>query len=108
MVLEKDQASSWSWKQNSLCTVDVEKQALVYNPDYFIYKNLMDNIKLQSRRIMSFSYLMDTLCMKNPDGSMVLLCKNLEGPRRAELDIDGKSHWVDLAGHSICVIQIGN
>jgi glucosylceramidase len=106
MVLEKGQASTWGWRQNSLFTVDAQTGTLVANPDYQIYKLIADHLQTGARRVMSFSYLLDTLCLKNPDGSLCLFLKNLEGPRQARIDVDGTQRSVDLAGHSVCAITI--
>ena len=106
VVLSENPVSTWGWNQNSLVTADTQTVELIYNPDYEVYKMFADNIQPGAVRIMSFSYLADTLAVKNPDGSLVVFLRNLEGERNAKISIDGKDKTVTLPGHSICAIKL--
>ena len=71
-----------------------------------VYKMFADNIQSGAVRVISFSYLADTLAVKNPDGSLVVFLRNLEEERNAKISIDGKYKTVTLPGHSICAIKL--
>jgi glucosylceramidase len=104
VVLNQEGTSSWGWKQNSLVTADTESGKLVYNPDYRVFKFLSEAIPPGAVRVMSFSYLKDTLAFRNPDGSGVVLLRNLDGPRKATLQVNNVETVVELPGNALCAV----
>ncbi|MFW5803053.1 MAG: glycoside hydrolase family 30 protein [Verrucomicrobiota bacterium] len=106
MVLDQNRTSTWGWPQNSLCTVNTETGQLVFNPDFEIFQLLGKAIRPGAMRIRAFSYLARTACFRNPDGSFVLLLRNLEGPRQAEITLDGATQTVELPGHAVCCVRL--
>jgi O-glycosyl hydrolase len=54
----------------------------------------------------AFSYLADTLCFRNPDGSVALFLENLEAARTANLLVDGKAQTLQLPERSLCVFRV--
>ena len=106
IVLSQTPRSSWGWKQNSLVTVNTEDGVLSYNPDFRVYRFLYDHIKPGAVRLMSFSYQSTTLAVRNPDGTHIVLLRNLDEERTATIKIDGKTQSVELPGYSICAIEL--
>jgi glucosylceramidase len=106
-VLGENPASSWGWKQNSMCTANGAKQDLMFNPDYSVFRLLGANVKPGAVRVRSFSQLLSTACFRNPDGRFCLLLRNLEGPRTAEVTLDGAQREVRLRGHALCALALG-
>ena len=104
VVLSQVGKSSWGWKQNSLVTANTETGELIYNPDYRVYKFLRDVIRPGAVRVMSFSYLKESLALRNSDGTGVVLLQNMTGPRTVTLRIDGAEQLVDLPGKALCAI----
>jgi glucosylceramidase len=105
-VLDQNCTSSWGWSQNSLCTADTEKGELIFNPDFKIFELIGNKLRPGARRVRSFSFLAHTLCFKQPDGSCLLLIRNLEGARRADVTLDGVSRTVNLPARSVCCITL--
>jgi len=105
-VLGENAASTWGWKQNAMCTAHGERQALVFNPDYHVFRLLGSHVKSGAVRVRCFSQLLSTACFRNPDGRLCLLLRNLEGPRTAELRLDGVKHDVKLPGHALCALVL--
>jgi hypothetical protein len=56
--------------------------------------------------VQAFSYLVDTLCFRNPDGSVALFLKNMEAARTADLIVDGKAQTLALPERSLCAFRI--
>lgn len=108
MVLDQDRTSTWGWPQNSLCTANTDTGELVFNPDFEVFEMLGRALRPGAVRVRSFSYLANTACFRNPDGTFALLLRNLEGPRKIEVTLDGNTQAVDLPGHSLCSIQLGH
>lgn len=106
-VLGENPASTWGWKQNSMCTAHGGRRELVFNPDYRVFRLLGSTIKPGAVRVRSFSDRLDTACFRNPDGRFCLLLRNLEGPRTAELTLDGVTRGVRLPGHALCALMLG-
>jgi glucosylceramidase len=105
-VLGEDPASAWGWKQNSMCTAHAGKQALVFNPDYEVFRLLGSRVKPGAVRVRCFSQLLATACFRNPDGRFCLLLRNLEGARTARVTLDGVTRDVKLPGHALCALTL--
>jgi glucosylceramidase len=106
LVLERGGASSWGWKQNSLFSVDSAAKQLITNPEYQVFKLIADALQPGALRVRSYSYLVPTVCFRNPNGGLVVLMRNLEGPRRVEFTVDGSMQTADLPGHSVCAVPL--
>jgi len=107
-VLGENPASAWGWKQNSMCTAHGARQELLFNPDYRVFRLLGEAVKPGAVRVRSFSQLLGTACFRNPDGRFCLLLRNLEGPRAAEVTLDGVKRRVKLPGHALCALALGS
>jgi hypothetical protein len=90
-----------------MCTANGAKQDLMFNPDYSVFRLLGANVKPGAVRVRSFSQLLSTACFRNPDGRFCLLLRNLEGPRTAEVTLDGAQREVRLRGHALCALALG-
>jgi glucosylceramidase len=106
MVLDQEAKSGWGWKQNSMFTADVSTGKLRPNPDADVFRLFSRSIQVGARRVQAFSYLADTLCFRNPDGSVALFLKNLEAARTANLVVDGKARTLQLPERSLCVFRL--
>jgi glucosylceramidase len=105
-VLDESAASTWGWKQNSMCTAHAGNQRLMFNPDYDVMRLLGARVKPGAVRVRSFSQLLSTACFRNPDGRLCLLLRNLEGPRTAEVTLDGVKRAVRLPGRALCALTL--
>lgn len=106
VVLGENPASTWGWKQNSICTADAAKQELILNADYAVFQLLGGALQLGAVRVRCFSQLLNTVCFRNPDGRFCLLLRNLEEARQAEVTIDGATRLVNLPGHALCAVLL--
>jgi len=105
-VLGENQASSWGWKQNSLCTAHAGKRKLILNPDYAVFRLLGAHVRPGAVRVRCFSQLLNTACFRRSDGRLCLLLRNLEGPRRADVILDGARRDIRLPGHALCALVL--
>jgi glucosylceramidase len=106
LVLGQEGKSSWGWMQNAMFTADGAVGRLRANPDADVFRLLSSNIQPGARRVQAFSYLVDTLCFRNPDGSVALFLKNMEAARTADLIVDGKAQTLALPERSLCAFRI--
>jgi glucosylceramidase len=106
LVLDQEAKSGWGWKQNSMFTADASTGRLRSNPDADVFRLFSRSIQAGARRVQAFSYLADTLCFRNPDGSVALFLKNLEAARTANLVVDGKARTLQLPERSLCVFRL--
>jgi glucosylceramidase len=106
LVLDREAKSGWGWRQNSMFTADASAGRLRANPDAGVFRLFSRNIQPGARRVQAFSYLADTLCFRNPDGSLALFLKNLEAARTANLLVDVKARTLQLPERSLCVFRV--
>ncbi|MEI6211058.1 MAG: hypothetical protein WCR06_05470 [bacterium] len=106
VVLDEHAASTWGWKQNSICTANAARQELLLNADYPVFQLLGQNLQPGAIRVRCFSQLLSTVCFRNPDGRLCLLLRNLEEARQAEVTLDGITRLVNLPGHALCAVQL--
>ncbi|MDA3959798.1 MAG: hypothetical protein PF961_03335 [Planctomycetota bacterium] len=106
LALDERRTSSWGWTQNSLATIDRSDHSLHWNPDAAVFAFLGQALPPGSQRVASFSYLMDTLCVRTPTGQLRLLVRNLEGAREALVRIGDNEHKVSLPGHALCSLDL--
>jgi glucosylceramidase len=106
LVLDQEAKSGWGWLQNSMFTADAVGKRLRANPDADVFRLFSSNIQVGARRVQAFSYLAETLCFRNPDGSLALFLRNLEAARTANLTVDGKSQVLQLPERSLCAFRI--
>ncbi|MDP4090087.1 MAG: glycoside hydrolase family 30 beta sandwich domain-containing protein [Bacillota bacterium] len=103
MVLNETGFSTWNWMQNSMITVDREKNEVIYNPEFYVMKHFSHSVMPGARRIKACGeYEGSMIAFKNPDGSIVFLTGNFDEERKAvRLNINGESFERVLEGRSI-------
>jgi glucosylceramidase len=106
LVLNQEAKSAWGWGQNAMFTADVSTGRLRANPDAEVFRLFSRNIQVGARRVQAFSYLADTLCFENPDGTRALFLRNLEAARTANLVMDGQARTLQLPERSLCVFRL--
>ena len=93
-VLDETGKSKWGWKQNSLVTVDTKRQAIVYNPEYYLLKHFSHYIKPGARKLALAGKAEHCLAFLNPGNQLVLIIYN-EKPGRAITKISFGNQFID-------------
>lgn len=78
MILSTHVLSTWGWPQNSLVTVDTEKNRFWLNPEYYVMRHLSSAVQKGAKFIpaASFTGYENQLAFLNPDGSVVIVIQN--------------------------------
>lgn len=77
MVLEPGGESTWGWNQNSMITIDPEKQEIIFNPEFYLMKHLSHFIKQGAVRLgLVGSWSANALAFENPDESIIIVIHN--------------------------------
>jgi glucosylceramidase len=84
MVLPAGGRSTWGWRQNSMVSVDEERHAVTYNPEFHVMKHVSRFVDAGAVRLdLTGPWAGNALAFRNPDGSRVVVAANgLDEPRR--------------------------
>lgn len=77
LALEKDAASTWGWKQNSLTSVDPATGRILYNPEFYMMKHFSHFVRPGAKLCaVSGHFAANTLAFCNTDGSYAVVMLN--------------------------------
>ena len=108
MVLDETGKSTWSWKQNSMITINSQSGEITYNPEFYLMKHFSHYIspgavKLDVKNQGQF------LAFKNPDNSIVIQYYNsLNEEDNVQLRIDEKEITFKLKPKSLNTLVLKN
>ncbi len=71
MVLDETGKSTWSWKQNSMITINSQNGKITYNPEFYLMKHFSHYIKPGAVKL-DVKNDGQFLAFKNPDNSIVI------------------------------------
>ena len=75
LALQKDQPSTWGWKQNSL--ISVNGNEFTYTPEFYMMKHLAKFVKRGARYLETKGeFSSSCISFKNPDGQIVVAAYN--------------------------------
>ena len=109
MILSTEQQSSWGWPQNSLVTIDKQKQSFRLNYEYFLMRHLSAYVQRGANMIPATSWTgySNQLAFLNPDDSVVIMLQN---PMSSELklttQVAGKAVKVTLPADSFTTVHL--
>ena len=91
MVLEPHGMSTWGWKQNALVTVDPDRRAAVFNPEFYVMKHFADFVRPGAQVLKAVGPLAgNSMVFRNPDGQFVCVIQNAhETPRAIAVERPG-------------------
>lgn len=107
MILNETESSGWGWKQNSLITIDREKQTVSYHPDYAVMALFGRFMQPGMKRIAAASWYGETITLAD-DEKVCLFLKN-ESDKEKTFDIwlkDEQTEVVGIPAESIAVVTI--
>lgn len=81
MILKKDGISYWGWKQNAMVSVDSSGN-FNYNPEFYVMKHFSHFVNPGAHKIKTSGDTSNLLAFKNPDGSVVVVCANINNISR--------------------------
>lgn len=103
MILEPLGRSTWGDPQNAMVTIDPDKQAPIYNPDFYVMKHFSSPIKRGAVRLgAKGNFAADSLLFKNPDGSIVLEAFNpFKKVHSLSVALENDTYQFDLEPQSV-------
>lgn len=107
-ILETGGESTWGTYQNSMVTIDSNKQTATYTKEYYLMKHFSHYVEKGARRIKTEGpHTASTVAFENPDGSKVVVIANRkEGVRDLNMTIGTQLIQVELAAHSFTTIIV--
>ena len=76
LSLDKDGFSRWGWRQNSLVSIDLQKETFTYNYEYYLLKHVSHFVMPGARLLKTNGTFTSLLAFVNPDSSIVLIARN--------------------------------
>lgn len=76
MVLDETGRSLANWAQCSPVTIDRKTKAVVYNPQFYMFKHFSYFVAPGAKKIETSGNCDDKIAFKNPDGNIVLVVQN--------------------------------
>lgn len=105
IILDETGKSTWSWKQNSMISVDRTTRKVTFNPEFYLMKHFSHFVKPGAVKLKTAGG--NLLVFRNPDGELVVVASNQEPqPQKLTLQIDGLPHAVTLPPVSFTTIQL--
>lgn len=102
MVLDHWGFSTWTWRQNSLVSVNRHSGEYSYNPDFYMMKHFSANVQPGAIRIDTGNESPLATAFENPDGSIVLqLANNTEKSKTAKIRIENEYFDAKIEGMSV-------
>ena len=100
MVLDQSGSSRWGWVQNALISINKQTKQVVYNPEFYLMKQLSHYVKPGANRLKT-NHSKDQLAFVNPDGGIVLLYTNAENTDKTLKVLVGKKTFsTSIKAHS--------
>jgi glucosylceramidase len=91
MVLDETGKSFWGWKQNSLISINIKKNKIIYNPEYFLFKHFSYFVEPGSIKVQTKGKYEDILAFITPGNALVIvLANNSSVPKIIRLKIAKK------------------
>jgi glucosylceramidase len=102
MVLDETGKSQWGWKQNSMISITKSTGSVVYNPEFFLMKQLSGSVLQLSHKIKSSGNFDHNICFLSPDKKRLVLLINNIGKESKEIcvKIDKQLLTANLKPHS--------
>ncbi|MFW5877580.1 MAG: glycoside hydrolase family 30 protein, partial [bacterium] len=106
MVLDETGKSTWSWKQNSMITINSQNSEITYNPEFYLMKHFSHYIKPGAVKL-DVKNEGQFLVFKNPDSSIVIQYYNsLNKEKIVEFRINKKNIRFELKPKSLNTIVL--
>lgn len=77
MVLDETGMSHWGWPQNSMIVVDRDKQEVIYNDEYYLFKHLSHFVQ-PGTHVLKASEGKNHIAFKLTDGRVLVMINNPE------------------------------
>ncbi len=103
LALQKDQPSTWGWRQNSL--VSVHEGKATYTPEFYLMKHFSHFVKRGARYIrLNGEYSSACVAFENPDGKRVIVAYN---PYQAEqtITVEGENYILPVGSVNTIVVE---
>jgi glucosylceramidase len=81
--LDAGGVSHWGWRQNSLVSVDTAAKTYRWNHEYYVLKHLSHFVLPGATRLETDGTMDDALAFRNPDGTVVVVLRNLRAEAQA-------------------------
>ncbi len=105
--LQSDALSRWGWRQNSLVSVDKDKQTYKYNPEYYLMKHFSKYVRPEAKMLTVTGDYEDMLAFRNTDGSVILvMANNSDEVRKVNVTIGKTVIEPELQANSINTIVL--
>jgi glucosylceramidase len=107
MVLEPQGESTWGWQQNSMITIDPEKLAVIYNPEFYVMKHFSAFVRPGAQVLATVGPMAaNALAFRNLDGTHVFVIQNpSDAPRSVPLSLGEETATFTLPARSINTIR---
>ena len=108
MVLDETGKSQWGWKQNSMISITKSTGTVVYNPEYFLMKQLSRSVLAASHKVKSSGNYDRNICFLSPDRKkLILMVNNIENASKdIRVKIAGQLLKATLKPHSINTFEV--
>ncbi len=108
MVLDETGKSTWSWKQNSMITIDTQSEEVIYNPEFYLMKHFSHYVKPGAVKL-DVKNDGQFLAFKNPDNSVIIQYYNmLSEAEMVSFNINGDNLTFELDPKSLNTIVLKN
>jgi glucosylceramidase len=108
MVLDETGKSQWGWKQNSMISITKSTGSVVYNPEFFLMKQLSRSVLPSSIKIKSSGSLERNICFLTPDRKkLIIMVNNIENTNKdIHVKIAEQLLTATLKPHSINTFEV--
>jgi glucosylceramidase len=108
MVLDETGKSQWGWKQNSMISITKSTGSVVYNPEFFLMKQLSRSVLPSSYKIKSSGSFEHNICFLSPDRKkLILMVNNIENTNKdIHVKIADQLLTATLKPHSINTFEV--
>ncbi|MCL2591908.1 MAG: glycosyl hydrolase [Defluviitaleaceae bacterium] len=102
MILQENKRNIFCYAQNSLITVNLENNMVVYNPEFYVMRHYSSFVESGSKRIETKGHWSNmTIAFENADGSKIVIMQNpFNHPQQAVIKVDSLSVSVILEARS--------
>lgn len=108
LCLEKDAASTWGWKQNSLTCFDQDTHGIVFNPEFYFMKHFSHFVRPGARLCAVHGHFAaNSLVFHNVDGSYAAVLMNgLNEAKTLRLLLPEGEETVTIQPHALHSLRI--
>ncbi|NME68772.1 glycoside hydrolase family 30 protein [Flammeovirga aprica] len=101
MILDETGKSAWGWPQNSMIVVDREKQEVIYNDEFYLFKHLSHYVQPGAHYLKS-SEGDNHVAFELTDGRILLMMYNPEeSAKKVSVDVSGVAASFEAKAKSI-------